>query len=197
MAIKEPYNEPGLLELTAKGDEAAFSELVRRYTPIIYRHLLTFIKNAQEAQELTQDVFVNVWRNRERLPGMENFAGYVYVITRNIALRALRTIAEQSMELPDNLLQKLLQHPDSTLDLKDLSCILQQGIRKLPERRRQVFELSRIEMLSYEEIANRLNISKSAVKQHIIAAMVFLRTYIRKNADIIVSIILMVVYLIL
>ncbi|HEY8389227.1 MAG TPA: sigma-70 family RNA polymerase sigma factor [Parasegetibacter sp.] len=183
-ANNTPYDESGLLQRTAEGDEYAFSDLIRHYTPIIYRQLLTFIKNAHQAQELTQDVFVSVWRNREKLRTMDNFAGYIYVITRNMAIRALRSIAEQSVEVPDNKFYKLLQEPDSTLELKELKAILLEGIQRLPERRRQVFQLSRIELLSYEEIATRLNISKSAVKQHIIAAMVFLRTYLKKHADI-------------
>jgi len=66
------YNDKALLGQIAEGDQLAFSRMVRHYLPLIYRHLLIYIKNAHEAQELSQDIFMIIWKNREKLRNMDN-----------------------------------------------------------------------------------------------------------------------------
>lgn len=162
--------------------------------PTVYRHLLLYIKNAHEAQELSQDIFMVIWNNREKLQNMDNFSGYLYVITRNKALRAVKGILDLTDEPPEDMIQTLLHSPDSTVELKDLQQVLYKGIDLLPNRRKEVFKLSRIENLTYEEIAGQLQISKSAVKQHIIESLIFLRIFIKEKADVIISVLLLYVF---
>ena len=128
-----------------------------------------------------------VWKNRAKLVNMENFPGYLYVITRNRALKAFRELVDDTEEPPEDMIQTLLQGPEANMEYKDLQRILHQGISQMPKRRKEVFKLSRIEQLTYREIADQLEISTNAVKLHIVEALIFLRTFMKEKADSIVA----------
>lgn len=179
--------EHELLRLMADGDEKAFSLLVRRYNSVIYPYLLYWLKEVQIAEEVTQDVFMRIWRNRARLPEMENFSGYLYTIARNCATttlgQQLSTDPFPAIETVDGL----MNNPHASLELKELAILLDTAVKLLPPRRREVFLLSRNEGLTYEEIAVRLKIARSTVNEHMVAALVFLRYYLRQHAGVIVG----------
>ncbi|WEK34034.1 MAG: sigma-70 family RNA polymerase sigma factor [Candidatus Pseudobacter hemicellulosilyticus] len=180
------HTDQELFRLVANGDANAFSVLVARYTSVIYAQLLLYLKNAPRAEEATQDIFMSIWRNREKLPGMENFAGYVYVTTRNKLHTLIREKVLATVEPPEDRLHSVLAGPESVVQVKELQQAIHTGINLLPPRRKEVFQLSRLEHKSYEEIADQLGISRTAVKQHISAAMVFLRTYLQKELDLVI-----------
>ncbi|MBO9573858.1 MAG: RNA polymerase sigma-70 factor [Chitinophagaceae bacterium] len=180
-------DEKELLQKVAIGDQQAFALIVEKYTDVVYPYLIYWVKNAQLAEEITQDVFVRLWKNRHKLAAMDNFAGYVYVTTRNRANTALKAELLKFEESPEDKLYDPVNHPQSHLEAKELLNMLDRAIDSLPARRKQVFELSRKEDLTYEEIAEQLGISRSAVRQHIVEALVFLRHYIKEKTGIVVS----------
>jgi RNA polymerase sigma-70 factor (family 1) len=185
------YGEKELLARIAMGDQAAFARMIREYTRLVYPYLLHWLKNAQRAEELTQDVFMRVWDKRDKLVPVENIGGYLYVISRNMALDELdKQWAKAAAISPDemnNLLTRSAFTSSTPLELKELSVILDRAINALPPRRKEVFLLSRREGLSYDSIAAQLGVSRSAVRQHIVEALVYLRHYLKEYADIIVS----------
>ncbi len=187
MSSDQIHEEKELLLLVSKGDEKAFTAIMKRYTPVIYKHLLIYIKNAPRAEELTQDIFISVWRQRERLWTMDNFAGYIYVATRNAIHMAFREKLHATEEPAEDVLHSLLAGPQAAVELKELSLAIDRAIEMLPPRRKQVFKLSRMANMSYEEIANSLQISRSAVKQHVVEALAFLRHYLKEEMGVIVS----------
>lgn len=174
------YNEQDILARVAAGDQRAFTQVVEQYTATIYAHVLTYIKNAFRAEEITQDIFVNVWKHRTELPGIANFSGYLYVITRNRSISAFREKIFSPEPEKDELETDGL-NPAGALEFRQFSETVMRGIALLPPRRKQVFSMSRFEGMSYEEIARRLEISKSAVNQHIVEALLFLRTFLRNQ----------------
>ncbi|AHF14552.1 RNA polymerase [Niabella soli DSM 19437] len=182
------YNEPELLRRIAQGDERAFARVVDKYTPVVYPHLLSYLKNTEKAEEIAQDVFLRVWKNRQKLDQIENFPGYVYIITRNRAKSALKELLSDPRQTPIDPLQDLFAHPQSvSVEVKELSNVLGKAIEALPCRRKEVFMLSRMGHFTYEEIADQLGISRSAVRQHMVQALVFLRSYLKEALGIIVS----------
>jgi RNA polymerase sigma-70 factor (family 1) len=174
------YSEQETLARVAEGDQRAFTLIVEQYTAAIYAHVLTYIKNAFRAEEITQDIFVNVWKHRTDLPGIANFPGYLYVMTRNRAISAFREKIFHPEPEKDELETDGL-NPAGALEFRQFSETVMRGIASLPPRRKQVFTMSRFEGMSYEEIARRLEISKSAVNQHIVEALLFLRTFLRNE----------------
>jgi RNA polymerase sigma-70 factor (ECF subfamily) len=179
--------EKALLVRVAQGDQPAFTQIVKHYTRVIYPYMLYWLKHIHVIDELVQDVFLRVWKNRQKLPQMDNFGGYVYVITRNLVNAKLKEQMMMSEEQVLDAFDELLNKPHLALELKELSSTIQTAIDSMPPRRKEVFRLSRQEGLTYEEIANELQISKGTVKEHMISALVYLRSYIREHTDIVLS----------
>jgi RNA polymerase sigma-70 factor (ECF subfamily) len=176
------YNEQEILTRVAEEDQQAFALLVEKYTAIIYTHALTYLKNAYRAEEITQDIFLNVWKHRKELPAIANFPGYIHVMTRNRTISAFRERLLNFDETEKDELETTGLNPAGELEFRQLSETLMKAINLLPPRRKEVFTMSRFDGLSYEEIAVKLDISKSAVNKHIIEALIFLRTYLRDQS---------------
>jgi RNA polymerase sigma-70 factor (ECF subfamily) len=166
----------------SENDEEAFSLLILNFWNKVYTQALTYLKSSVTAQELTQDVFIRLWTNRNALAGIDNFAGYLFIMTKNEVLSQLRKKRNQP-ETPDETLPEEVWIPDQQLQYKQAYAIIINGIERLPPVRKQVFKMSRNEGLSYDEIATRLNISRNGVKDHIVKALLFLRNYIRLHSD--------------
>lgn len=180
-------DERETLKQVALGDERAFNRIVRKYSQVIYPYLLYWLKSSQLAEEVAQDVFLRIWKNRHKLPDISNFPGYVYVVTRN------RVHSEFERGLPASdapdvtQTDQALSNPQTALETKELATIMNRAIASLPPRRKEIFLLSRNEQLTYEEIAARLGISRSTVREHMVEALVFLRAYLKRNAGIIIA----------
>lgn len=151
-----------------------------------------YIKDVMKAEEITQDIMMTVWKNRDRLLTIQNFPAYIYTITRNRVKKNLMEKVITTVDLPEDTLSQLLSTSSSPIEHKELTALIQKGVEQLPPRRREIFQLSRFEHMSHDEIAQRLNISKNTIKEHIREALVFLRTYIwEANGDILLLIILL------
>ena len=172
------HNVHDVLDRIARDDEKAFVALVEFFTPKVYGHILTYIKNSPRAEELTQDIFIKIWNNRHQLPQIENFQAYLFTMVRNITISAFRQKMISWEEAPKDELESTALTPAGELEYRQLSDLLMRGIDRLPQRRKQVFCMSRLEGKSHEEIARTLNVSKSAVNQHIVEALLFLRAYL-------------------
>lgn len=184
---KERQNEKELLRLVANGDERAFSNLVAQYSTIVYRYLIYWLKEPRLVEETAQDIFIRIWRNRQKLPEIQNFRGYLYVVTRNKANTELnRQLLESPVRDMDRL-EEIMIRPHHNLELKELSAILNRAIEALPPRRKEIFMLSREEGLTYDAIATRLQITRGTVKDHMVSALLFLRKYISEQAGIVIS----------
>lgn len=168
----------------AENDQAALGPIMDHYTPVIYPYLLYWVKNVELAQEISQDVFISVWRNRHKLSAVRNFSGYVYTIARNKAISAINAdlsrVRNEGEPTPE-----IISGTDARVELKELSNLIDAAVAMLPPKRKEVFRLSREEELTYEEIAERLNISRNTVKGHMVAALVYLRDYLKTHSGIV------------
>lgn len=191
---KPPESEKELLCLTAAGDQRAFSRLVTLYSAKVYAHVLTYIKSASLSEEITQDIFLKLWESRTQLPGVNNFAGFIHVITRNRTISELRKKLDNFSEANAEEVEEDLLNPVLQLEYRQLSDTLLRGIELLPPRRKQVFRMSRFEGMSYDKIATELGISKGTVNEHIVEALLFLRSYLRNQMGNVVSPLLLLLW---
>jgi RNA polymerase sigma factor (sigma-70 family) len=175
------YNDPAFLELVAGGDEQAFAQLIRVYWRMVYSHTLAWLRSAAEAEELTQDIFMRVWTSREKLNQVESFEDWLFIIVRNAAVSALRVKLSRPAFLEEQDAEEHRLRPDLRMEVRERYAILLEGIRLLPEKRQEVFRLSRLEGLTHEQIADRLGIHKDTVAQYIVKAVAFLRGYLREH----------------
>jgi RNA polymerase sigma-70 factor (family 1) len=170
------------LSQISNDDQEAFTRLLGLFWNKVYIQALTYLKSPFKAQELTQDVFVKLWVNRSKLPHVTNFLGYLSVMCRNEIFSMLRKKANVTVQ-PDETVQEEYWIPDKQLQKKHSYHAILKAIELLPPMRKNVFKMSRLDGLSYDEIAGQLNISRNGVKDHIVKALAFVRNYLRFQSD--------------
>jgi RNA polymerase sigma-70 factor (family 1) len=188
-------NEDDVLQLVAKGDQRAFAWMVAKYSDTVYCHCLAYTKSVEKTEELAQDIFLKVWASRERLGEIESFKDWLFVLTRNRCYRMFRLKVQETVQLTEGLVDGEVVSgltPDLTVEAREAHQLLLKGVELLPEKRRQVFRMNRLEGMSHKEIAEALNIHKDTVNQQLVKALSFLKKYMESHGtDTIVLIILL------
>lgn len=178
------YNEKELLDLVSNGNQKAFTRLVNLYWNKVYSHALAYTKSSSRAQEITQDVFLQVWNKKESLKEVIDFKNFLFILGKHQIISSLRkkleefTTGKDFIELPENLWLPHLQ-----LEYKQAHHKIMEAIESLPPTRKTVFKMSRLEGMTYEEIAQKLQISKNTVKEHIVLGLSSVRTYMHTHGD--------------
>jgi RNA polymerase sigma-70 factor (ECF subfamily) len=175
-----------LMEL-ARGNEESFECLFGRYHERLFKYISLFIKSPQIAEEVVMDVFMKIWSAKELIGQVENFDSFLFRVAHNKAIDFLRMVSKKPdfKELMWDTMQ--LSAPDETdaLLLKaEFEGKVRHALSLLSEQRRKVFEMSREQDLSHEQIASRLGLSKHTVNNHIVESKRFIRSYLSKNLDI-------------
>lgn len=167
----------------AAGDSKSFRTLVDIFWSRVYGNTLTLVKSPQIAEEITQDIFLKIWQQKERLSEVQSFKHYIYVVGRNQVISQLRKKIAGKLEEPADVLEDRLK-PDAQLEYKETYQLIMEGIARLTPQQQLVFKMSRLEGLSYEEIGRRTGLSKNTVKGHMVLALNILRIYFRDHGDI-------------
>jgi len=172
-----------LLRLKA-GDELALQELMSRYKGPLAVSMSRLIKSREDIEELLQELFLRVWRNRDNLD-TERYRGYLYKIAENLVYDRLRKAAREKRLSVDYFTHiiEAYSHIEEGIFGKEMLEVLQRGIQQLPEQRRKVFELCKIEGKSYEEVSQLLSISVSTVNSHITNANASIKAYFKQHPE--------------
>ncbi len=180
------HNENELLQKIAQGDRAAFRVIYTHYFSLVQQYIALFEPSRTNLEELTQDVFVRVWEKRMRLESVESFRGYLFIVTRNLVYNYFRAmkVGYRIINLEDSSEMVATADPENDLLFKQYYRMAQEAIEKLPVGRRKVLKMSIDEGLTLDEIASRLNISRSGVKKQLYAATAFVRQYLQENGEI-------------
>jgi RNA polymerase sigma-70 factor (family 1) len=184
--LHEPviHNEPELLRLMSRGDEAAFRTIYNQYWDRVYSTAYAFTKSAEQSRDLAQDVFTVIWTYREKLKKVNSFEAYLYTIARNTATKHLR----RKTYIPENIsffesYFAATDTPGSDLDVKELKELVEQGISSLPAQQQKAFRLSRFQGLSIDEIAKEMGLTPVTAKSHLVRATARLRNYLEQHRD--------------
>jgi len=174
-------------ELVARskaGDKPAFGELVRRYQKPVYRIVLRMVKNADDADDLTQDTFVRAHRGLKTFKEEFDFHPWLYRIAVNQAINLInkrkRQAAVDLEDVPEGDI-KTGPEPESPVQAasrQELLRRLERALERLPDEQKAVFLLRVQEGLSYEEIAKTMNTPKGTVMSRLARARMALRKYI-------------------
>ncbi len=183
MASLEKYTDQQLFRLIASGSEAAFAELFRRYDRRIYPFVLKMIKNSMMAEEITQEIFIKIWRHREALAVIDQPQSYIFTIAARHTLDQIRKQLNENRMLQrfSASLNPAHNDPEELLLLKDMSALIQRAVEQLPPQQRSVYELSRQKGMSYEEIGQQLNISPNTVRNHLVKALAAIRIWLEQQ----------------
>lgn len=166
----------------AAGDQATLQALIKAYYSDLYKFTWKFVRSQEVAEELTQDIFIYLWENRENLNINSAVKAYLFTMARNRAFNYLKSrVAKMSVvadEVPETYAANS-QTPEEEMSNQELEKLVAEGIEQLPEKCRIVFNLSRQEGLSYAQIAEELQISTKTVEAHMGTALKKLRTFLR------------------
>lgn len=171
-----------LISRIKEGDESAFRIVFDLYSSKLYAFSYRFLKEKEPCQEVVQEVFLNLWINRAKLDTQYPIAPYLYTITRRLTLNVLRHVATSQSAMNKMWLnvKKVSNETEQEVFLDDLSRFTEQVLSKMPKQQQLIFRMSRHQELSYDEIAEELNISRNTVKNHLVAALKTLRTQLNK-----------------
>jgi RNA polymerase sigma-70 factor (ECF subfamily) len=186
MDSNSSQNDKALFAGIANGDGGSFTVLFKRYFDQLKWNAVKMLKSEFWAEEIIQDVFMQLWANRERLTDIESPAAYLFRITAN---RCLDRIRHQNQETKAQYLlnQVLPDEPGSlqqnSYDIRLIERTINEAVQQLPEKGRQVFELQRTGNFSYQEIADQLGISKNTVRNHMVKSLHFIRSYLAEKGE--------------
>lgn len=173
-----------------EGDEAAFRLVYDEFSERVYGLAFRFLKDAEQSEEIVQEVFLNLWLSREKLDVNGNMWLYLYVIGKRLCLNVLREV-HRSDDLFKRLLVNIKEANNSTEEkiiAADIERLADEIVSRLPKQQQLIFRLSRTEGLSHQQIAQKLHISPNTVKNHIVEALKTLRAHL-KYSDLIYFII--------
>jgi len=186
MVVKEIYNEESLLIRITEGDSNAFNILFHQNKNKVYTYAIKVLQSELYAEEVVQDVFMKIWINREALLGIDNFGGYLRIMTRNHALTALKKIALENQINSSKFKNWSEAHSDTenNITFRETRVILDKAIDHLTPQQKVIYTLCHEQGLKYNEVAQKLNISPLTVKTHMGNALQSIRRFLLKNADI-------------
>lgn len=166
-----------LAEGIVKGDESCYERLFLRYYVIVRKFISSFIGNEQAAEDLSQELFIRLWNKRFSIDPQKSIRNWLMVSARNAALNWLKSESRIREAPIDEAEDKLsVSSPIETIAYRQFEVELNNAISALPDRRKQIFKMSRIDHLSNDEIALRLGLSVRTVEKHIELALRDLRS---------------------
>jgi len=179
--------EVALMLRVRRNDKGAFAQLVQHYWPRVFGRFCRVLGDRQEAEDLTQEVFLRVYRHRRRYQPRARFATWLFHITQNLTRNALRTrrrrrrysfgdnLIAQTATLADGGLQSREDVPSSHMERAELGKVVRQALATLGRRQRTALELQQFRDWSYAEIAAEMQMTPKAAKSLLYRARNMLR----------------------
>jgi RNA polymerase sigma-70 factor, ECF subfamily len=185
-------NDASVMLRVKAGDDAAFNYLVEKYRRPMVGFMFRMAHNAAAAEDLAQEVFLRVYRSREKYEASAKFTTWLYRIATNLAMNHAR---DTRHERPENMAS--LDEPDTetgqTLDVADESLTVEENIMRrerlaairkrvesLPERQRMAVMMHKYQQMDYKQIADVLKLSESATKSLLFRAYETLREQLKE-----------------
>ncbi len=192
-----PLDDPDVaLMLRAQRDEpGAFAELVRRYWTRVFGRFFRQLGDRQEAEDLSQDVFLRMYRARKRYRPAAKFATWLFHISQNVARNALRCRRRHPclpLDAPnyftqedatESLLQARYEAPSRPMERAELAGVIRAAVSGLAGRQRTAVELHQFQDRTYSQIAAEMDMTPKAAKSLLYRARLQLRASLSKRID--------------
>jgi RNA polymerase sigma factor (sigma-70 family) len=185
---EEDAEDVRLMRLVARGDTSAFEKVIERHQALVAGTAARMLGSNSDVEDIAQQVFIRVWKSARRYVPRAKFTTWLLKITRNLVFNELRRAkrrAQVSLQ-PEpgaeeiSLKDETNPAPDASLLEGELQQAIEEAIMQLPESQRMALVLRRYEQLSYEEIAEVLDLSVPAVKSVLFRARTELRARLSK-----------------
>lgn len=177
------YTDKDLFTLIADGDEVAFAELFRRYDKRIFPFTLKMIKSHAQAEEITQEIFIKLWSNRQKLIDIDHPEAYIFTVASRHTLdhiKKLRT-QEKRMRSLSSRLTETSNATEETILYRESASLINAAVETLPDQQKKIYQLSRNQGYTNNEIAEMLNLSPNTIRNHLAAALRTIRKFITEK----------------
>lgn len=166
-AINLKFDQILLLQRLKESDQLAFAQIVRFFTPQLASKAYRFTKNAEDAQDLLQDLFTDLWERRETLNINTSLQSYLYVSLKHRFLRKLMraNLNERALDYLGKRMEQMQASVSEALEVAEMQSTISQVIKILPEHMQKIFML-RGEDYSIKEIAEALGLAEQTVKTY-------------------------------
>ncbi|RQO78145.1 RNA polymerase sigma-70 factor [Pedobacter sp. KBW01] len=183
MKVRSLENESELLAALAGGSERAFEKIYWHYVGRIHPYVLKMVKDELVAEEIVQEIFVQLWEKRALLSSVQHPTSYIFHMASSRTLNYLKKQSNHSRILMNyaRLGSELVNATADDFDLKESAAIIEEAVAQLPEQRRLIFEMSRKQGMSNEQIADELSLSRQTVKNQLVHALKFIRSFMEKR----------------
>ena len=153
-----------LIEAIRRNDYVSYNKLFERYYGRLCQYVYSLLMDKSDTEDIVQELFLNIWKNRERIEIKENVGGYLYKMAKHLALNHLR-----SKVYFNNLseTQDQLSYEDDRVESEEFRIPLYSCIDHLPGRCKEVLLLHRIKGLKQKEISEKLDVSIKTIKNQI------------------------------
>jgi RNA polymerase sigma-70 factor (family 1) len=195
MLIQDLYHIKELFNRLAKGNESAFEIIFELYKKRVFSVALKMLKSEIEAEEIVQEVFLSIWQAKARLDDINDPEAYLFTITYNTIYTHLKK-ASRNRQVLDAIIFNLSEIQNTTGDTiagNETGKLIKEAIERLSPQQRTVYELSKQDGLSYDQIAEQMNISRNTVRNHLAEAMKTIRIFLKKTDMLFMSSILFLV----
>ena len=186
----ETEKDADILKDIAAGSSKAFRALYSQWEPTLSSFIFQVTRSKVITAEIVQDVFLKIWMTRESLVEVKDFKAYLFVISKNRAINALKKsladlerIKKYASEVPFN--EQPVEDDDAQLHFS----LIDEAIDQLSPRQKEIFLLHRHERYSYREIAEQLGIGKESVKTHLSLAIKSIKNHIETKITLIILLI--------
>jgi len=169
-------------------DKKAFEQLFRKYFPALMGFAGKFLSNEDDAREVVHSVFIRLWEKKEQIDSTTSLKSYLFTSVHNRSLNMIRDRKKFSeTEIPDMAGDVDVSSQIEAMELEEK---IREAIDTLPEKCREIFELSRFEGMKYADIADKLNISVKTVENQMSKALKVLRKKLINYLTIIICLVL-------
>jgi len=162
-----------LIEKCLGGDQQAWEQIVRQHWRKVFNVAYKFVGSHEQAEDLTQDIFLKIFRSLETFDRRANFQTWLISVSRNLCIDHYRSVRKERQTIDRDVPAENLSPASSTvsplaaLENRDLAALLRQALGALPQSLRSAVLLRDIQELSYLEIAERLRLPEGTVKSRI------------------------------
>jgi RNA polymerase sigma-70 factor (ECF subfamily) len=188
-----PNTELLLLQQLSEGNKAAFDQLFSANWDLVYSAALVLIKSPEIAGDISQDVFLSLWENRQKVIVIENIKGFLcnsvkFLVHKRLRRMKVEDAYAQYLAYKSSTIPTAPEH-EHLLITKQLQASLQEGIAQLPPQQQRAFKLSREQGLTHEQISELIGVSKKTVKDYIVRSIAYLRQYLAQYSRFLLSLI--------
>lgn len=163
------HDDIQILNNIRKGNKESFNKLFDTFFVPLCRFMYIYIDNKQIIEELVLDIFAYIWEHRDTFTIKISLKAYLFQSARNKCFNYIRDNKE-TIPLNDEI-PNLNDYTDSDLELYELEQIIQEAVMSLPDKCKEVFDLSRNKNKTNKEIAEQLNVSTKTVEGHLTKAL--------------------------